>query len=149
MKTMFLSKKVWLRFAGISMILVLAFGSCKKKAPGTEQYINAITEVAKQYQQNCPKQLPNNTTIESVEFSDSAKVLTFRMTLTDEAIATINLDNARDSIINGMSDKLKLALVKAECDLEYKYVSPNDSSIIRIIPNELGTIPEGEEKTEK
>lgn len=149
MKTMVLSKNTWLRFVGVSLILVLAFGSCKKKDPGPEQYMNAITEVAKQYQESCPKELPNNTTIESVEFSDSAKVLSFRMTLSDEAIATINLDNTRDSIINNMSEKLKVALVKAGCDLVYKYVSPNDSSIITIIPNELGAIPADEEKNKE
>lgn len=138
--------KAFLVCAGLVLILiqVMTLNSCKPKETDKSQYINAITEVAKQYQSHCPKELDNNTTIESVEFSDNT--LKFRMTLSDEAIANINLDNARDSIINNMTDKLKLAIVKSECKLEFKYVSPNDSSSITIIPNELGTIPTDEEK---
>lgn len=136
-------------FVGLSLVLfqVIAHSSCKPKVTDKSQYINAITEVAKQYQSHCPKQLDNNTMIESVEFVDST--LKFRMTLSDEAIANINLDNARDSIINNMTDKLKIALVKGQCNLEYKYVSPNDSSSITIIPNELGTIPANDENNKE
>lgn len=144
MKPRKIMKRSLFAFVGLSLVLfqVIVLSSCKPKVTDKSQYINAITEVAKQYQSHCPKQLDNNTMIESVEFVDST--LKFRMTLSDEAIANINLDNARDSIINNMTDKLKIALVKGHCNLEYKYVSPNDSSSITIIPNELGTIPANE-----
>lgn len=149
MKRNKIMNKALLVFAGIGFIFfqVITLNSCKPKETDKSQYISAITEVAKQYQSHCPKQLDNNTTIESVEFTDNT--LKFRMTLSDEAIANINLDDARDSIINNMTDKLKIAIVKGECQLEYKYVSPNDSSSITIIPNELGTIPTNEEKNKE
>lgn len=110
--------------------------SCKKNDNAPLEYIKGLSEIAAQYNKKCPKDEANGTTLESVTFSDDT--LKFRMTLSDQAIVMINLDDVRDSIIHNMSDKLKKFLVKGNCNLEYKYVSPNDSSSITIVPNELG-----------
>lgn len=115
--------------------------SCKKDE--ASKYVEGLSDIAAQYNKNCPKDEPNGTTLESVEFTDNT--MTFRLTLSDDAISKINLVNARDSIINSMSNNLKKFLVKGNCNLKYKYVSPNDSSIINIVPNELGY----DEKEEK
>ena len=94
------------------------------------------SHIAAQYNKKCPRDEANGTKLESVSFKDSTMI--FRLSLSDKAIVTINLDNTRDSIISNMSEKLKKFLVKGNCNLEYKYVSPNDSSSITIVPNELG-----------
>lgn len=109
--------------------------SCKPKQPDASKYMKQISDIALKYNKSCPKELANGTKLESVTFKDN--LMTFRLSITDEAIVTIDLDNARDSIINRMSDKLKEYLFKGKCNLIYKYVSPNDSSSITIIPNEL------------
>ena len=127
-----------------SLALVLGLTvSCKKKENSPSEYVKGLSDIAVQYNKNCPKDEANGTKLESVTFADNT--MTFRLSLTDQAIVTINLDNTRDSIINNMSDKLKKYLVKGNCNLEYKYVSPNDSSSITIVPNELGEI-ESKEK---
>ena len=110
--------------------------SCKKKGDASLEYAKGLSEIAATYNKSCPKEQANGTKLESVTFAD--KTMTFRLSLSDEAIVTINLDNTRDSIIHNMSDKLRKYLIKGNCNLEYKYVSPNDSSSITIVPNELG-----------
>lgn len=117
--------------------------SCKKKEASPSEYVKGLSDIAVQYNKSCPKDEANGTKLESVTFSDNT--LIFRLSLSDQAIVTINLDNTRDSIINNMSDKLKKFLVKGNCNLKYKYVSPNDSSSITIVPKELGEI-ESQEK---
>lgn len=112
--------------------------SCKKKETTPSEYIKGLSDIASQFNKNCPKDEANGTKLESVTFAENT--MTFRLSLSDQAIVTINLDNTRDSIIHNMSDKLKKFLVKGNCNLEYKYVSPNDSSSITIVPNELGEI---------
>ena len=127
-----------------SLALVLGLTVKKKKKENSpSEYVKGLSDIAVQYNKNCPKDEANGTKLESVTFADNT--MTFRLSLTDQAIVTINLDNTRDSIINNMSDKLKKFLVKGNCNLEYKYVSPNDSSSITIVPNELGEI-ESKEK---
>lgn len=118
---------------------ILLFGltiSCKKKETPSSEYVKGLSDIAAQYNKNCPKDEVNGTKLESVTFAENT--MTFRLSLSDQAIVTINLDNTRDSIIHNMSDKLKKFLVKGNCNLEYKYVSPNDSSSITIVPKELG-----------
>lgn len=128
----------------LSFVLVLGLTiSCKKKETSPSEYVKGLSDIAVQYNRNCPKDEANGTKLESVTFTDNTMI--FRLSLSDQAIVTINLDNTRDSIINNMSDKLKKFLVKGNCNLEYKYVSPNDSSSITIVPNELGEI-ESKEK---
>lgn len=120
--------------------IAFAFGlivSCKKKEVSS-RYVKELADIAAQYNKNCPKDEANGTKLESVTFADST--LTYRLSLSDQAIVNINLENARDSIIHNMSEKLKRSLIKGNCNLEYKYVSPNDSSSITIVPNELGDI---------
>ena len=112
--------------------------SCKKKEPTPSEYVKGLSEIAEQYNKSCPKDEVNGTKLESVTFMGNT--MTFRLSLSDEAIVTIDLDNTRDSIIHNMSDKLKKFLVKGNCNLEYKYVSPNDSSSITIVPKELNNI---------
>lgn len=126
------------RLAGLlSVILVLGLAvSCKKKQ--ASDYVKGISDIAAQYNKKCPKDEVNGTRLESVTFADNT--LSFRLSLSDKAIVTINLDNTRDSIIHNMSEKLKKFLVKGNCNLEYKYVSPNDSSSITIVPSELGYV---------
>lgn len=120
------------------VLLIGIIVSCKKKETSPSEYVKGLSDIAAQYNKNCPKDEANGTKLESVTFADNT--MTFRLSLSDQAIVTINLDNTRDSIINNMSDKLKKFLVKGNCNLEYKYVSPNDSSSITIVPNELGEI---------
>ena len=110
--------------------------SCKKKGDASSEYVKGLSEIAATYNKSCPKEQVNGTKLESVTFAN--KTMTFRLSLSDEAIVTINLDNTRDSIIHNMSDKLRKYLIKGNCNTEYKYVSPNDSSSITIVPNELG-----------
>ena len=128
----------------LSFALVLGLiVSCKKKEASPSDYVKGLSDIAIQYNKSCPKNEANGTKLESVTFADNT--MTFRLSLSDQAIVTINLDNTRDSIINNMSDKLKKFLIKGNCNLEYKYVSPNDSSSITIVPNELGEV-ESKEK---
>ena len=123
----------------LSFALVLGLTvSCKKKEASPSDYVKGLSDIAIQYNKSCPKNEANGTKLESVTFADNT--MTFRLSLSDQAIVTINLDNTRDSIIKNMSDKLKKFLVKGKCNLEYKYVSPNDSSSITIVPNELGEV---------
>lgn len=123
----------------LSFVLVLGLiMSCKKKETSSSEYVKGLSDIAVQYNKNCPKNEANGTKLESVTFTDNTMI--FRLSLSDQAIVKINLDDTRDSIIRNMSDKLKKFLVRGNCNLEYKYVSPNDSSSITIVPNELGTI---------
>ena len=76
--------------------------------------------------------------------------MTYRMEISDEAMSIMNkqyLDSTvRDSLIQSMSDKLKEYFIKGDCDVTYKYVSPNDSCSLNIIPKELGELASEEEK---
>lgn len=118
------------------MLLSGVLVACKKKDTPQSEYIQGLSDMAAQYNKTCPRDEGNGTKLESVRFEENTII--FRLSLSDKAIVSINLDNTRDSIINNMSDKLKKFLVKGNCNLEYKYVSPNDSSSITIVPNELG-----------
>ena len=117
------------------LALVVSVTSCKNKQTSPGEYLKAISSIATKYNTKCPIDQGNGTRIESVTFEDCT--LIFRLSLSDEAITTVNLDNTRDSIINNMSDKLKKYLIKGGCKLIYKYVSPHDSSYVEIIPKEL------------
>lgn len=122
----------------LAIILLFGLIACKKKEATSAEYVKGLADIAAQYNKKCPKDEANGTRLESVTFDDNTMI--FRLSLSDQAIVTINLDNTRDSIIHNMSDNLKKFLVKGKCNLEYKYVSPNDSSSITIVPNELGDI---------
>lgn len=139
-------KKITERFRVISLMSFICIcglvTSCKKGRPASE-YVKGLSDIAVQYNQNCPLVNDNGTTLESVTFAGN--IMTYRLSLSDKAIANINLDAVRDSIIFKMSDKLKKYLVKGNCRLKYQYVSPNDSSYITIIPNEL-VDPSGKEE---
>lgn len=112
------------------------FTSCKNKPELTSSdYIKELRDIAVKYNTKCPMDEPNGTKLESVTFTD--KTMTFRLSVSDEAIVTINLEETRDSLVKNMSNKLKKFLIRGNCNLEYKYISPNDSSSITIIPNEL------------
>lgn len=124
-------------FFSFALVLGLTM-SCRKKEPAPSEYVKGLSDIAIQYNKNCPKDEANGTKLESVTFAENT--MKFRLTLSDQAIVTINLDNTRDSIIHNMSAKLKKFLIKGNCNLEYKYVSPNDSSSITIVPNELGDL---------
>ena len=113
-----------------SAFIMVFIISCKKKEPDTSIYVKNLSEIASQYNSTCPKEQANGTRLESVTFEDST--LTYRLSLTDEAFATIETAQARDSILHTISDKLKNSLVKGHCTLEYKYLSPNDSLTITI-----------------
>ena len=122
----------------LATVLVFGLTACKKKGNGSSEYVKGLADIAAQYNKRCPKDEANGTRLESVIFADNT--MTFRLSLSDQAIVKIDLDNARDSIIHNMSDNLKEYLIKGKCNLEYKYVSPNDSSSITIVPNELGPL---------
>lgn len=121
--------------APVVMLIAGAAFSCNNKYEKEEFYLKNLSEIAAQYNQGCPKKQANGSTLESVNFMDS--VLVFRSSVPQNSIGAINLDNARDSIIKNMSPTLKTYLIKGDCNLEYRYVSPHDSSSITIIPKEL------------
>lgn len=127
----------------LSLVLIYSLTtSCIQKGTDPSVYVKGLSDIATQYNKNCPKNEANGTTLQSVTFTDST--LRYRYTLSDQAIVTINLDNTRDSIIHNMTDKLRKFLVKGNCKLECKYVSPNDSSSITIVPKELGDVDSDE-----
>lgn len=132
-------KYVFFSWTLLSLFLVLGLlVSCKKRDAAPSEYAKSLSDIATQYNNKCPKEEANGTTLESVTFADNTMI--FRLSLSDQEIVTINLDNTRDSIIQNMSDNLRKFLIKGKCNLEYKYVSPNDSSSITIVPNELGNV---------
>lgn len=131
-----ITNKTILTSTALIILFIGMIVSCKKKETASSEYAKKISDIAMQYNKSCPKEENNGTRLESVTFTDNT--LTFRLSLSDEAIVDINLDNTRDSIIENMSDNLKKFLIKGKCNLEYKYISPNDSSSITIVPNELG-----------
>lgn len=131
---------------GIVLLLILCCGmmtSCKNKETPASEYAKKLSNIAVLYNKKCPKEEKNGTKLESVTFANNTMI--FRLSLSDKAIVSINLDDTRDSIIHNMSDNLKKFLVKGKCNLEYKYISPNDSSSITIIPDELGKIDNNNE----
>lgn len=141
-----------LRLVGIAL-LALVIGttvSCKKEKlpPTADQYIKALEDVARNYNGECPKSLADGSTLTAVTFE--GKTMTYRMEISDEAMSIMNkqyLDSTvRDSLIQSMSDKLKEYFIKGDCDVTYKYVSPNDSCSLNIIPKELGELASEEEK---
>lgn len=125
-----------LRTAGMACLaaLMVSVVSCKK-GPTGEDYAKGLADIAAEYNKNCPKEQAEGVTLESVTFADND--LTFRLSVTDQAILGVDLDLTRDSLIASMSDKMKKFLVKGQCNVVYKYVSPNDSSSITIVPNEV------------
>lgn len=137
MKTTLFTRRCLLYAAGIALFLMQAatFSSCKDIKMKSKKAESPIGTIAKQYQAQCPKDLGNGTTIDSVYYDNHT--LIYRLTLSDEAIATINPGAARDSIILNTSDRLKRALIKEKCNIQYKYVSTNDSVIITIVPTEF------------
>ena len=139
---MFEVMKIMNRICAISGLLSIALvlcvlTSCKNKEADSSKYVKELSDIAAQYNKSCPKDEPNGTKLESVTFADN--ILTYRLSLSDEALATIS-NNAKDSIINQMSDKLKKYMIKGNCKLVYKYVATNDSSSITILPSELGKV---------
>ncbi len=138
MKTKSFLKKT-MRVLGALMVvllLVASFNSCKgKKGESKSQPSNEIEKVAKEYQKQCPKALPNNMTLQSVIYEKDT--LRFRVTLSDDEIARVKVNNVRDSLIANMTDNLRNALIDNNCTLEYKYMSPHDSAWISIVPKDL------------
>lgn len=134
--------KSCLAIAVLVLLQVMAISSCK--GPKSSQGENSISALVQQLQSQCPKDMGNGTTLDSVYFVD--KTITYRMKMSDEAIATVNPTTARDSIIGQMNEKLKRVLLKDGCNVKYKYISDNDSIIITILPSELGTAPSEEKK---
>ena len=130
MKTIF--NKYFVFALTVIVLLVGTITSCKKKQ---NQYVKELSEIAKSFNEHCPKEQGNGYCLEAVTFADST--LSFRLTTTDNAISKFNTDVARDSIVNNVSAKLKKFLVKGNCNLEYKYVAPNDSITITIEPKEM------------
>ena len=127
--------KIYQYYPVIVLSLLLSLTACKKK-DDSAKYVKALAELAAQYNSHCPKDEANGTQLKSVAFEDNTVI--FRLGLSDQAINMVNLDSARASIIQNMSGKLKRYLVKGNCSLQYKYISPNDSSSVTILPGELG-----------
>lgn len=141
-----------LRYAGMALVALIlgTFGSCKKDKlpPEADQYVKALEELAFNYNKECPKTLNDGSTLSSVTFE--GKTMTYRMQISDRAMSIMNkqyLDSTvRDSLINSMSAKLKEYFIKGDCDVVYKYISPNDSCSLNILPKELGELTPEEEK---
>ena len=128
-----------LRLAGV-VLLVLTLGvSCKDKKKTQEsdgsEYADRLEEQAENLNKQCPKQLSNGMELLSVTFKDNTQL--FRYSVTDQQIVTIDLEQARDSIIASLTENEKDYLISGKCCQEHRYVSPNDSSSITIIPSEL------------
>lgn len=141
MKHYHFKKQYLASFYIVSLTLIIGFSvtSCKQKtvvkdAP-SEKYAEAIAEKASDYNEGCPKELANGTKLQSVEYSDHA--ITFRLSISDESIALLDFEKVRDSLIHNMGDDLKEYLIKGKCDFVYKFVSPNDSASVQIVPDEL------------
>lgn len=126
----------------LTIALIWGLVACMKKETDSSVYVKEIEKEAALLNKKCPKDEGNGKKLESVTFVNDT--LLYRLTVSDQAIVKINLDDTRDSIVHNMSDKLKKFLIKGKCNLEYRYVSPNDSSSITIVPNELGDL--GSEK---
>lgn len=122
----------------LTIALIFGLVACKEKEKDSSVYVKEIEKEAALLNKKCPKDEGNGKILESVTFVNDT--LLYRLTVSDQAIVKINLDDTRDSIIHNMSDKLKKFLIKGKCNLEYRYVSPNDSSSITIVPNELGDL---------
>lgn len=121
----------------LALVLFVCFAltGCKKTGASADEYSKQLEEAAAKFNAGCPKEKPNGTRLESVSYKNNT--MTFRLSVSDESITSVNLDSARSSIIRDMPENLKKVLVKSNSNLEYKYVSPNDSSSITIVPNEL------------
>lgn len=129
-------KVVSLLFMALVLGLII---SCKKKGPTEDDYLKAIANMAAKSQSECPKVKSNGIRLESVIFTPKDTILTYRLSISDEAIITVNVNdsNTRKNIIDELSGQLKEYLVKGKCKLKYQYVSPHDSSYIEILPSEL------------
>ena len=132
----------------VALFISSTVTSCKDKSPKSDSYRKNLAEMAAKMNKDCPKATGNRgDTLQAVTFD--GKALTYRLKISDEILARMNqeyLDKERDSIVKGLSSDLKKFLVKGGCDYIRKYVSPNDSCSITIIPKELEASVEGGEK---
>lgn len=121
----------------LSLILIIGLTTSCKKEPGQDEYRKILSEKAKQDNMKCKDGDDNETYLKSVLFEDS--ILTYTFGLSDKAIVTVDVKDSttRKNIIARLSDKMKEYMVKGNCRLIYKYVSPHDSSSIEILPDEL------------
>ena len=56
----------------LSFVLVLGLiMSCKKKETSSSEYVKGLSDIAVQYNKNCPKNEANGTKLESVTFTDN------------------------------------------------------------------------------
>lgn len=110
------------------------FSSCKQKE-NKEYYVKSLSEMAEKFNMGCPKDQANGSVLRSVTFKDN--VLLFRSSVSEYSLSKLNIDNTKDSIINSVSGNLKNFLVKGDCTLEYRYISPEDSLTIVILPSDL------------
>lgn len=115
--------------------VVCGLASCKKKSIPAEEYMKSIVEDAKTLNNKCPIAQHNGAEVVAVECKDGQLVFTCKVS--DQVISSINLDEASQQIVSSVSDKMKVKLIKGNCDLVYKYVSENDSSSITINPDVL------------
>ena len=79
----------------------------------------------------------------SVTFANDT--LLYHISVTDEELVRIDLDKNRQKTIETSTEKLKISLIKGKCCLTKRWVAPNDSSAITILPSEFGNI-ESKEK---
>ncbi len=125
---------------GLSLLVSLTVSCKKSKAPSPGQYQKQLADMAKETNSKCPKPMgEKGDTLLSVTFDNNT--LTYRLRISDEKIAKMNKnyidETIRDSLIKNTSERMKSFLVKGRCDLVYKYISPNDSCSLTIIPKEL------------
>ena len=134
------------RFIAISVMAVaaMALTSCKN-GKSAEDCVKALTGIAEEYQKKCPEEEPNGTTLDSVVFKNDT--LTFQISLSNKQLETVNLDSAKKSITQGVTENMRYHLVNGNCCLAYKYVAPKRTSIIVITPDELKNA--ASEKTDK
>ena len=125
-------------------VATMTLASCKKGTSAKDS-TDALADIAAKYQTKCPEKKPNGITLDSVTFKNDT--LMFQISLSNKLLETVNLDSAKKSIAQGVTENMRYHLVNGNCCLAYKYVAPKRTSTIVITPDELkSTAPD---KTDK
>lgn len=126
----------------IIALACIVMASCVNKDEESSKYKKQIENQAALLNKKCPiKEEPGVLT--SVTFANDT--LLYHISVTDEELVRIDLDKNRQKTIETSTEKLKISLIKGKCCLTKRWVAPNDSSAITILPSEFGNI-ESKEK---
>lgn len=118
-------------FMGVALISLAI--SCKKDDKA--YYIEQIAVMADQLNKTCPKDQSNGAVLESVTFANNS--LIYRSAISEQSLGKLNMTTVRDSLVSNIPANLKEFLIKGNCSLEYRYITPGDSLSVFIIPSDL------------